>query len=218
MTLLDIQAIQEKVVYVCVQAVVARCVKHARDWTGFKIGPSDWGRTLRFTRPPGCGDSMPEVVVVKPKPPPGFRHQPLEEVIKFFQDLIAAVEKKTAAMHGARVLGVTYCESISPFSCPNTPAPMRTLNPRFSGRNKVHVAKALEHQRQFRHEHRIARAFFRKEQRDVVFPYGTIQMAAISGVCCAAPLLDDPHLARLQWSEITQKQWDDWKASQLRVA
>ncbi len=216
MVLLELQEIIDKIVYVCLQAVAAGCVEKATDWSGFKILPKDWGKPMRFPRPRHCGKDMPEFVEFTPMPPPGFEDLPLDEVIAFFEHLIAKAEQRYARNRTVPVLGIKACEARSPFHVPNTKAAMRELNPQFSSRNKAAIVKALRHQRACRQAHRMALTEFRDGKRDVVFPSGTILMARRAGVRCAAVSRDDPHLTRAKWTASLQKQWDDWP--RLRAA
>ena len=211
MVVLDLEAIVREVVYVAVQPVAAHCVEKASEWTGFHILPSHWGKPMRFERPESCGDDMPEFVEFTPMPPPGFEHLPLEEVIAFFEDLIAKEEKRHARRRRGRpVLGIEMCEATSPFYTPKTEAPMRALNPRFAGCNKRQVAAAIRRFQIWVREHRQALNRFRDGDRAVVFPAGTLQMGLRAGVCCGRVGADDPHLTRVRWTSELQKQWDDW--------
>ena len=212
LAVLEMEDIVRKVVYVCLQPVAAGCVEKCSDWNGFKILPRDWGKPMTFHRPSDCGEDMPETVTFIPMPPPGFEHLPLEEVKAFFEDLIEQEEKRYAKKRRFPVLGMAYCEAISPFYTPKSSAPMRTLNPKFACRNKLKLIRALRRQRQFRQEHRDALVRLREGERDVVFPAGTLQMRRLAGVECDDPPEHDPRITCLQWSEALQAKWDAWRS------
>lgn len=210
MVVSELEDIVRRVLYVCLQAVAAGCVERVGDWTGFQILPRHWGKPMRFRRPDSCGPEMPEFVEFTPMPPPGFEHLPLPKVVAYFEHRIRQEEKRYAKKRTRRVLGSAYCEALSPFHTPTTDAPMRTLNPTFTCKNKVKVVQALRRQRQFRQEHRAAMGRFRDGERGVVFPAGTLQMARRAGVACKAVSADDPRLTSTSWTETLQKEWDDW--------
>ncbi len=218
MVLLDVESVVRKIVYVAVQAVKANCVEHAGEWTGFQILPRDWGKPMRFKRPEFCGPEMPEFVEFTPMPPPSFRHLPLPDVIAFFEDLIAKEEKRIASKRTSPVLGIEYCEAISPFSFPATDSEMRVLNPKFSCSDKVRLFRALNRQRRFTQRHRFARTRFRDGEKDVVFPAGTLQMRCQSGARCAPYCEDDPRHSSNEWSPNLHELWDAWQQNQRSVA
>lgn len=214
----DVDDIIRRVLYVCLQPVAAGCVERVEEWTGFQILPRHWGKPMRFERPDLCGPDMPEYVEFVPMPPPGFDHLPLKEVIAYFNHLIGLEERRYAKKRKrASVLGIAYCEALSPFHTPGTPSPMRGLNPRFTCQNKLKVIQALRRQRQFRLEHRAALTRFRGGDRSVVFPAGTLQMARLAGVACAPPGADDPRMTRIAWSAEFREQWTDWLRRRRRA-
>lgn len=210
MVILDLEKIIERVLYVALQPVAAGCVERAEEWTGFQILPRHWGKPMQFERPEWCGSSMPEVVEFTPMPPPGFEHLPLDKVIDFFEDLIAQEEKRYAKKRTRPVLGIEYCEAISPFYTPKTSAPMRTLNPRFCTSDTKVLFRALQRLRRFRSEHRAALAGLRAGDRDVVFPAGTVKMVRLAGVSCRECGPDHPFHTRTTWTAEVQTMWDDW--------
>jgi len=210
MVILDLEKIIERVLYVALQPVAAGCVERVEEWTGFQILPRDWGKPMRFKRPVWCGPDMPEVVEFTPMPPPGFEHLPLELVIAFFEDLIAQEEKRYAKKRVGPVLGIEYCEAVSPFYTPKTSAPMRTLNPRFCTSDPKLLVRALQRQRQFRGQHRVGLGGLRAGKRDVVFPAGTVKMVRLAGVRCMECAPDHPLHTRTTWTASVQAMWDDW--------
>jgi REP element-mobilizing transposase RayT len=210
MAVLEVEKIVERVLYVALQAVAAGCVERVEDWTGFRILPRDWGKPMVFRRPRWCNDDMPEFVEFTPMPPPGFQHLLLDEVIAFFNDLIARKERRYARKRKRSVLGIEVCEAMSPFYTPKTNAPMRTLNPRFSAADKSLIFRALQRQRRFRNEHRESLDQFRNGRRNAEFPAGTIQMARLAGATCKSAGANHPFQTRTSWTAGLRAQWDDW--------
>ena len=212
MPVLDLEKVVQQVVYIAVQPVAAGLVAHATDWTGFKILPSDWGKTLRFKRPLACGPDMPEFGEYTPLPPPGFRHLPLADVIAFFEAKIAEKEREYAKRYKGRFRGIALCEMTSPYATPHTKAEMRTRNPRFTSADPKLVRAAQARLKEFYVEHRQALHAFRDGDRDVLFPAGTIQMARRAGACCAVAAGDHPLSLQLSWPQTLQSSWDTWLA------
>jgi len=210
MVVLDLEKTIQRVLYIALQPVAAGCVERAEEWTGFQILPRHWGKSMRFKRPKWCGPDMPEFVEFTPMPPPGFDHLPLEDVIAFFEDLIAKEEKRYAKKRTGPVLGIEYCEALSPFYTPKTKAPMRTLNPRFCASDPKLIVRALQRQRRFRGEHRVAMLEMRRGKRDVIFPAGTVQMVQLVGVSCRTAQAEHPMSTRTAWTASVQAMWDDW--------
>ena len=213
MPILDMEKVVEQVLYVALQPVAAGLVEKADEWTGFKILPSDWGKPMRFARPSWCGSGMPEFVELTPLPPPGFRHLPLPDVIAFFEAKIAEREAYYRRKRKGRpVAGIALCEARNPFSTPDTPAPMRTRNPRFTTSDPELRQRAIKRLQEFSKWHREALNDFRDGDREVEFPAGTIQMARRAGCCCAVAAGDHPLSLRLTWSHALQSSWDTWLA------
>ena len=210
MAVLDVEEVVERVLYIALQPVAAGCVERVEQWTGFQILPRHWGKPMRFRRPELCSNKMPEFVEFTPMPPPGFEHIPLEQVIAFFEDLIAAEERRCARKRRRPVLGIAYCEAMSPFSTPKTKRAMRTLNPRFCSTDHSLLFRALRRQREFRNEHRRSLNRFRKGRRDVAVPAGTQQMARLAGAECATCSPDHPLQIRTTWTAALHARWDDW--------
>lgn len=204
----DMDAIIDKVLYTCLQPVAAGLVDTCEEWTGFQILPRHWGKPMRFERPPECNPAlMPDFIEFTPMPPPGFQDQPLEEVIAFFEDLIRKEEARYRKKRRMDPLGIDYCETVNHFRTPRSTSKMRTLNPRFCGKNKKQILAAIQRERKFHREHRALLNEFRDGRRDVVFPPGTIHMARRAGVNVGPVPADDPHLSRWEWTDRLRDQW-----------
>ena len=216
MTVLDIEEIIERVLYVCLQPVAAGCVETVEEWTGFQILPRHWGKTMTFKRPEQCGKDMPKKVEFIPMPPPGFDHLPLKQVIAFFEDLIAEREKEYKKNRTGTVEGIASCEATSPFYSPDSESPKGGLNPRWCTSNPKKLIRALEHQKQRLNSYRKSLDSFRKGNRNVVFPAGTLQMERRSGVACSACVAGHPMLTDSNWTSGVQARWNDWRLKRMR--
>lgn len=212
MAILDIDKLCEQVTYTALQAVAAGLVAKVETWSGFKILPRDWGKPMRFERPRECGPDMPEYVEFTPMPPPGFEGLPLEDVIAFFENMIAAKEREYASKRRFPVVGIKTCEKRSPYWTPTTKAPMRRRKPRFTSCDPKASKRARAHLKEFNEKYRAALEAFRGGNRNTVFPAGTIKMAQL-GCPYESTAPDHPLAFNERWTHRMQSSWDTWLAS-----
>ena len=190
--LLDRQAIEEKLLYAWLNPVFGNQVERARHWPGPKILPSDWGKT-RVVSAPQDGFYNPKkarMIVFTPQPPPGYGDLTLEEVIEHFETLLREAEDRLIARRrraGKRVQGVRGALARDPFDAPSSRGRYGTLNPRFASRNAALMAQALQERRQFHAEYEGANHRWRKGQRDIAFPAGTIRHRKVNNADCLEP-------------------------------
>lgn len=210
MLILDMDSIVESLLYISLQPVAAGCVERCSDWTGLIILPRHWGSELTFQRPAECGPEMPETVSITPLPPPGLDHLPLDQAIGFAESLIERQEDRLASKRKIPVLGIEYCEAINPMHTPKTKAPIGKLNPKFRCKDLKKLFRALARERSLRREHGVALREFCSGNRDVEFPFGTIQMVRVAGARMKAPDVNDPLTTCTTWTDWLQKLWDDW--------
>ena len=191
--LLDRQAIEEKLLYMWLNPVQANLVERAADWPGPKILPSDWGKP-RVISAPQDGFYNPKkakMIVFTPQPPPGYEDMTLEEVREHFETLLREAEDKLIARRrraGKRVSGVRRVLQLDPNDAPSTRARRGKLNPRFASRDPVLMERALDERQQFHADYDEANAGWRRGNRSVVFPAGTIRHRKVNNADCHDPL------------------------------
>ena len=190
--LLDREAIEEKLLYIWLNPVVAGLVARAKDWPGAKILPSDWGRTQTITAPNDgfYNQKKARTIEFTPMPPPGYEDMTLEEVIEHFETLLAEAEEKLRKRRrraGKRVAGLRKVLQLSPLDAPGTRAKSGKLNPRFASRNAALMAQAQKERREFLADYDEANDQLRKGNHEVEFPPGTIRLRKIANVTCRPP-------------------------------
>lgn len=194
--LLDVETVLQKCLYTALNAVAAGVVDRVRDWTGFKILPSDWGKTLRFYRPDGCGRDMPEFVEFVPQPPPGFAHLGIEKARQIFEAKITELERQYRQKRGTKMNTKDPNNSSNFGTSSDTEMRTRTLNPRFSCSHERRAAQAIIAERRFQELYLVCLEATRRGE-SVAFPSGTVRMAKIFNVECQAVAKGDAHLINI---------------------
>lgn len=193
--LLDVETVLQKTLYTALNAVAAGLVDRVEDWSGFMILPKHWGKPMRFSRPSGCGKTMPAFVEFTPEPPPGYAHLGIEHARRVFEKKITELELKYRKKRTGAVVGTDFGNdsNLSPIERP----PSSERNPRFSCNNRRRAARALEYQRVFEFAHRACLAALKNGESAVVFPAGTLRVSRVMGVKTHQVRVGDPHLLAL---------------------
>jgi hypothetical protein len=191
--LLDRQAIEEKLLYTWLNPVHANLVERAEDWPGPKILPKDWGKPQTITAPNDgfYNQKKAKVITFTPQPPPGYEDMTLEEVVEHFETLLREAEDLLIARRrrlGRRVLGRRRILKLDPFDAPGTRARSGKLNPRFATHDPALMEQAVKELRQFHADYAEANDRWRKGDRDVWFPPGTIRHRKVNNANCHDPL------------------------------
>lgn len=200
--LLDRDAIARKLVYIWLNPVRAGLVERARDWPGFKILPEHWGKKFRIEKPGKYyGRRNPKYVEFVPQPPPEFADMSLEEVRKYFEELIKQGEEELAKERrakGIKVKGVKAVRATNPMSAPRTKDREGGIRPRFATRDVKLLASAIGAYRGFVEEYEKQRQRWMKgTKRKIVFPAGTVALRRRSPVRCEKPRQDEPGLFKI---------------------
>ena len=155
------------------------------DYPGLWIRPEDIGRELQARKP--CwffSAEMPEVLPIVFVPPPQFAHLPLAEYRILMRDRVTALERlhdERRRREGVTVIGAKRLAARHDRNRVATkPEKRGRLNPRVVGANGRWKAKAAELKR-FYGWHEMALRAWQAGVRDVVFPYGTYEMARLHG-------------------------------------
>jgi len=193
-------SVEEKLLYVWLNPVVAGLVRRASMWPGAKILPRDWGKPMKIKLPKGKfyrrkseGDS---VIEFTPMPPPGYEHMTLEEVIAHFEELLGEAEDRIAKQRRRKFRGVRWVLRQDPFDAPGSRASFRQLNPRFAGKNPDWMKRAIAAHRAFQEEYQRSRDRWRNGDRDAQFPAGTIQLRKLAPITCKPLAPDEPTVLR----------------------
>lgn len=151
------------------------------------------GQPMVATRPKWFFDeqgTMPERVELVLKRPPEFAHLSDEQWAAKVLAAVTEAEQKAAEERrrtGKRVLGRKAVLRQSPFSCPKSFARRRGLRPRVATRNKWLRIELLQRGKRFAALYRDARERRRAGELDVVFPYGSYELARRGLVRCNPP-------------------------------
>lgn len=197
--LLDKDAIERKLLYVWLNPVRAGLVERAADWPGFKILPSDWGKTIQIDQPDKFyGRRSPESAEFTPQPPPEYDDMSLEEVKAHFERLLHKEENKILARRKRAqmgIVGVSAVKALDPMTAPSTEDSTSRINPRFATTDAALMAGAKSSYRAFcdRYETRRQRWLTGKSKK-VVFPCGTVQLKRQAPITCKEVASDEPGL------------------------
>jgi hypothetical protein len=134
---------------------------------------------------------MPEEVELRFVRPPEFAHLSHDEWADKLRRAVAAEERKAAQERertGRRVLGRKAILRQSPFSCPKSCKARRGLKPRVATRDKWRRIELLQRNKRFQQRYLEAYERRRAGELDVVFPYGTYQLAQLKLVRVEAAL------------------------------
>lgn len=188
--LLNLTAIEQQIVYTCLNPVATGEVDSLDEWPGFIVRPRDWGKPVRVSKPE-CfyGDDRPDVAEFTPQPPPGYENRSLDEVIEYFENLIEEGRQKLlAARPEARPKKKPFTPP-APHEAPSTPVSRERTRPRFAAGDPALIAQAREQYRGFLELYRRQRRKWLKgaKPRRCVFPPGTVWLRKHSPVLCAPP-------------------------------
>ncbi|TXD36132.1 hypothetical protein FRC98_13500 [Lujinxingia vulgaris] len=188
--LLNLTAIEQQIVYTCLNPVATGEVDSLDDWPGFVIRPRDWGKPVRCPRPE-CfyGDDRPAFIEFIPQPPPGYADRPLDEVIAYFENLIEEGRQKLLAARPADQPDTPPFIPPAPHESPSTPALRERTRPRFAAGDPALIAQAKEQYRGFLEAYRHQRKKWLEgaRPRRCIFPPGTVWLRKHSPVLCAPP-------------------------------
>ena len=195
--LLDVDAIERKLLYTWLNPVQAGLVERAEDWPGFKILPRHWGETIRIEQPDQFyGRGTPDAVEFVPQPPPGYDDMSLEEVKQHFQRLLKIAEDEIAALRRERnesCAGAANVRSRKPHDRPKEPEPNSGINPRFATTDPELMVSAINTYRSFLNRYETRRQRWLGGKR-VTFPCGTVALKRRAPITCDSPADDEPGL------------------------
>lgn len=198
--LLDVNALERKLLYIWLNPVHAGLVERAEDWPGFMILPRHWGTKITIEKPDRFyGRQSPEKVAFIPSPPPGYEHLSLHEVRTHFEDLLRRAEDKIAADRKSENLtieGIDKILALVPTSSPCTPSPLGAISPRFASLDTALLTRAYESYANFLETYQVRRQRWLKgsKAKKTVFPCGTVWLRRCAPVICEPPCSRDPGL------------------------
>jgi REP element-mobilizing transposase RayT len=190
-TLVDRDAVIDKLVYTATNPVQDHLVDRVHHWPGVNgLAALLAGRALRATRPLHFfrpGGPMPDAVEMRLAIPPELG--PEAEVLAELRQRVQTVEAEHAAQRqrtGDRVCGRRAVLAQSWRDRPASFEPRRNLRPRVATRSKWARLEALLRNRSFVQDYMCARERWRAGS-PAVFPPGTYWLRRFAGVPVAAP-------------------------------
>ena len=188
----DANDVLDKLVYAATNPVKDGLVERVHHWPGVNgLSALLNGRQIVVRRPRQffrANGEMPEVVVLDLVIPPELGDP--AEILRQLRERVAAAETKFAEARrraGKRVLGRREVLRQSWRDRPKSCEPRRGLRPRVAIRNRWARTAALQVDRQFVADYRVARAEW-LAGLDTQFPYGTYWLRRFANVRVAEPL------------------------------
>jgi REP element-mobilizing transposase RayT len=181
----ELEDLLDKLTYTATNPVKDGLVEEVHHWPGVNtLAALLNGKTLRATKPDFFRDNgnMPdEVELVLTLPPEAGDPDELKRLLR---ERVAAVEAEQAAIRartGRRVLGRRRVLRQSWRDCPTSHEPRRGLRPRIACKNKWARIEALQRNKQFVAEYRLARRAW-LAGTPIPFPPGTYWLRRFVGV------------------------------------
>lgn len=181
----DGDSLFERNVYALTNPVKDHLVDKVANWPGVNsLGYQLRDEPMVVQRPKWFFDQdgpLPEQVELRFVRPPEFAHLSQAEWAAKLKAAVAAEEKKAALERertGQRILGRKAILRQSPYSCPKSYTRRRGLRPRVATKDKWRRMELLGRNKRFLERYRKAYERRRAGEHDVVFPYGTYQLAS----------------------------------------
>jgi REP element-mobilizing transposase RayT len=178
----------DKMVYALTNPVKDNLVAKVTDWPGFNsFDALVTGKSITAERPGHFfreDGPMPAKVTLTFSRPPGFESMSHEEFSDMLRRRVESAEvdaeaKRPAGVFGRQaVLGQDWRDS------PSSREPRRELNPRVAAKNKWGRIEALQRNKAFGNEYRLAFEAFRKGIKNVLFPAGTFWLRRFAAAVC----------------------------------
>jgi REP element-mobilizing transposase RayT len=192
-TLVDENAVLEKIAYTLANPVAAALVEQGRQWPGVRLNPVRMKDPLEVRRPKvyfreeGKVPKKATLVLGRPRAFAGLSDEAYRELVA---GVVAAKEKEArdkVRKEGRSFLGVEAVLAQDPFACPWTPEERRKMNPTVASHDRWRRAEALARNREWLEAYRKALEAFRAGKKDVEFPAGTYWMVRHAGARRVAP-------------------------------
>jgi REP element-mobilizing transposase RayT len=184
-TLLDGDAVVEKMGYALANPVEARLVGHAREWGGATSVGMQFGHVRRVARPQGFfSERMPEVVELELTRPAICVELSDRELMQRVRADVERRERESAGV--GRAMGMSRVLRQDWRASPERAEPRFGMKPTIAGRSKQARIEALARAKAWLAAYKDALAQFVSGVRDVVFPAGTWHMRVRLGCCAVA--------------------------------
>ena len=142
-------------------------------------------RKERAPRPERVRSKLPDRVVVRPVPPPGYEHLSLPEVRDHFRRLLdegLAKVREDRRLQGLRApIGIEKILLEDPRRSIGDCFPAFSLNPRIACKDRETRIEAIKGLQAWRREVHEKRRLWREGNRRVVFPHGTFGLPCLHG-------------------------------------
>lgn len=202
--LLDRDAIEYELIRMWTAPVRAGLVERAVDWIGFKILPSDWGKTIEIERPEKFyGRKNPAKVKLCPAHPPGYEGMTPEEIAAYYEAKLRKEEERIVRERkraGLGISGVKEVLDVEPSYSPKLEwPPPQKINPRFSTNDSELMFRAVTDYKEFCKEYENCRQrWLQRKAKEVRFPCGTLALKYRAPIKCSGPPDDEPGLMACQ--------------------
>ena len=176
----------DRTVYTLCNPVNAHLIANASKWKGVWLYKHSHAQTIRrpdvYFQPDG---DMPEEVELKIYHPPSHENMSAQQYEQLVGLEISIREKEIVTemrASGQSFMGMDAVLRQSHSDKPKNREARRTLTPKFSAINKWLRLSAIKRYKQFVADYMQAREFFKKGNRDAVFPFGTYALRVRLGV------------------------------------
>jgi hypothetical protein len=173
----------DMLMYILLNPVKARCVRHSAKWPGLITKFNDFSKpSVSVNKPSIFFDkqgNLPDTIKFKPVPVPGFEDWSEKRYSLYIKEILLSKQQRICKdfdNKGKKFLGVKGVLAQNIYEYPWSSSTHRELNPQIKAKNKWLRIEMISKLVAFRKLYKEARAKFLASQKSVSFPPGTYQM------------------------------------------